>query len=49
MTPQLDETVKFMLFGQMGNAGTIPAGVAEHQARQSAPFQALATQLDQSR
>jgi aminoglycoside phosphotransferase (APT) family kinase protein len=37
------------LFGQMGAAGTIPAEVAEHQARQSAPVQALATQLDQFR
>jgi aminoglycoside phosphotransferase (APT) family kinase protein len=37
------------LFGQMGAAGTIPPEVAEHQARQSAPVQALAAQLDQFR
>jgi aminoglycoside phosphotransferase (APT) family kinase protein len=33
------------LFGQMGRAGTIPADVAEQQARNSAPVQALAAQL----
>lgn len=33
------------LFGQMGRAGTIPSEVAEQQARNSAPVQALAAQL----
>ena len=34
------------LFGQMGAAGTIPADVAEQQARNSDPVQALAAHLE---